>query len=283
MKLSLRKKITAIVLTAAMAVAMSPAAAMAAGTGTVRKAASDSAKVDDATMNYFLDLYDSATALLSIYYNQLPTDVRISLEYNRVQAYSVMNSSSLDEVNTASSNLRVALRVAESTLAGIPIDTNSAPEFIIGTNAGNVSRAMLTNWDIAGTIGAIYATNRGAAPTDVRRLVLGYFVDRIYIAALGRTSDQAGRDYWVNSIMSGERTANDVIITILQSQEFNNRNLSDEAYVTALYKVFFGRNPDTPGLNNWVGALRSGTSRMDLVRTFTTTTEWTNTCSYFGL
>lgn len=283
MKLSLRKKITAIVLTAAMAVAMSPAATMAAGTGTERKAASESARVDDATMNYFLDLYDSATALLSIYYNQLPTDVRISLEYNRVQAYSVMNSSSLDEVNTASSNLRVALRVAESTLAGIPIDTNSAPEFIIGTNAGNVSRAMLTNWDIAGTIGAIYATNRGAAPTDVRRLVLGYFVDRIYVAALGRTSDQAGRDYWVNSIMSGERTANDVIITILQSQEFNNRNLSDEAYVTALYKVFFGRNPDTPGLNNWVGVLRSGTSRMDLVRTFTTTTEWTNTCSYFGL
>ena len=274
MKLSLRKKITAIVLTAAMAVAMSPTTAMAA---------SESAKVDDATMNYFLDLYDSATALLSIYYDQLPTDVRISLEYNRVQAYSVMNSSSLDEVNTASSNLRVALRVAESTLAGIPVDTNSAPEFIIGTNAGNVSRAMLTNWDIAGTIGAIYATNRGATPTDVRRLVLGYFVDRIYIAALGRTSDQAGRDYWVNSIMSGERTANDVIITILQSQEFNNRNLSDEAYVTALYKVFFGRNPDTPGLNNWVGVLRSGTSRMDLVRTFTTTTEWTNTCSYFGL
>ena len=282
MKLSLKKKITAIVLTATMAVAMSPAAAMAAGTVSV-KAASDSAKVDDATMNYFLDLYDSATALLSIYYNQLPTDVRISLEYNRVQAYSVMNSSSLDEVNTASSNLRVALRVAESTLAGIPIDTNAAPEFIIGTNAGNVSSAMLTNWDIAGTIGAIYATNRGAAPTDVRRLVLGYFVDRIYVAALGRTSDQAGRDYWVNSIMSGERTANDVIITILQSQEFNNRNLSDEAYVTALYKVFFGRNPDTPGLNNWVGVLRSGTSRMDLVRTFTTTTEWTNTCSYFGL
>ena len=274
MKLSLRKKITAIVLTAAMAIAMSPAASMAA---------SEPARVDDATKNYFLDLYDSSSALLSIYYNQLPTDVRVCLEYARVQAYSVMDSTSLDEVSTASSNLRVALRVAESTLAGIPIDTNSAPEFIIGTNAGNVSRAMLTNWDIAGTIGTIYASNRGAAPTDVRRLVLGYFVDRIYIAALGRTSDQAGRDYWVNSIISGERTANDVIITILQSQEFNNRNLSDEAYVTALYKVFFGRNPDTPGLNNWVGVLRSGTSRMDLVRTFTTTTEWTNTCSYFGL
>ena len=283
MKPSFRKKITAIVLTAAMAIAMSPAATMAAGTGTISKTASESAKVDDATKNYFLDLYDSATALLSIYYNQLPTDVRVCLEYARDQAYAVMESTSLDEVSTASSNLRVALRVAESTLAGIPIDTNKAPDFILGTNAGNVSQAMLTNWDIAGTIGAIYATTRGQTPTIVRRQVLGYFVDRIYQAALGRTSDAAGRDYWVNSIMSGERTANDVIITILQSQEFNNRNLSDEAYVTALYKVFFGRNPDTPGLNNWVGVLRSGTSRTDLVRTFTTTTEWTNTCSYFGL
>lgn len=273
MKPSFRKKITAIVLTAAMAIAMSPAATMAAS-GDV---------VDDATRTYFLDLYDSSSALLSIYYDQLPTDVRTCLECARQDAYAVINTTSLDETNRASSNLRVALRVAESTLAGIPIDTNEAPEFVIGTNRGNVSRAMLTNWDIAGTIGAIYANNRGQSATVVRQQVLGYFVDRIYIAALGRTSDDAGRAYWVNSIMSGERTANDVILTILQSQEFNNRNLSDEAYVTALYTVFFGRNPDTPGLNNWVGVLRSGTSRADLVQTFATTPEWTNTCAYFGL
>ena len=273
MKLSLRKRITAIALTAAMAVAMSPAAALAAP-GDV---------VDEPTRTYFLDLYDSSTAFLSIYYDKLPEDVRVCLECARQDAYAVINTTSMDETNAASSELRVALRVAESTLAGIPVDTNVAPDFVIGTNRGNVTRPMMTSWDIAGTIGGIYADNRGQSTTIVRQQVLGYFVDRIYLAALGRTSDDAGRAYWVNSIMSGERSANDVIITILQSQEFMNRNLSDEAFVTAIYKVFFGRNPDTQGLNTWVTVLRAGTSRADLVEIFTTTAEWQNLCSYFGL
>lgn len=283
MKSAISRKVTAIVLTASMAVALFPAAALAAPKEDVRKADSGYAIVDDATRTYFLNLYDSSTALLSIYADKLPDDVRISLEYARQQAYAVIDTTSLDETNVASSNLRVALRVAESTLAGIPIDTNVAPDYIIGTNAGNVSRPMLTSWDIAGTIGTIYSTNRGQSTTIVRQLVLGYFVDRIYIAALGRSSDDAGRAYWVNSIMSGERTADDVIITILQSQEFNNRGLSDEAYVTALYKVFFARTPDTQGLNTWVTVLRAGTSRADLVEIFTTTAEWHNQLTYFGL
>ena len=182
MKFSLRKKITAIALTAAMAVAMSPAAALAAP-GDV---------VDEPTRTYFLDLYDSSTAFLSIYYDKLPEDVRVCLECARQDAYAVINTTSMDETNAASSELRVALRVAESTLAGIPIDTNVAPDFVIGTNRGNVTRPMMTSWDIAGTIGGIYADNRGQSTTIVRQQVLGYFVDRIYLAALGRTSDGIG-------------------------------------------------------------------------------------------
>lgn len=279
----LRTKIAAIVLTAAMAIAIVPATAFAAAPAPDPDTATGDSLVDPNTRQVLLDYYDSASAFLVIHQGELADDVRIYLETMRAHAYDVLMHGGYEGHNESIAEMRVALSVAQAYANGRQPDPNAEPEFVIGSEAYNRTHPLLVSQDMANSIAWTYATSRDLPAEMIQQRILGLFVDRIYTAALGRPSDEAGRTYWVNSIISGERTANDVIITILQSQEFVGINLSDQAYVTALYKVFFDRSPDTQGLNNWVGVLQSGTSREDLVRTFTTTQEWHNICSYYGL
>ena len=284
MKNLIKTKLTAIALTASMAAALIPAtAALASAPAPNPNQAIGESLADPATRQSLLDLYDSSTAFLVIHYGQLADDVRISLETNRAHAYQVLMYGGYEAHITCIGDLRCALAVAEASLRGTTPDAAAMPEYVLGSEAYNRTHPLLVSNDIANTVAAVYGNTRNLPPEMVRAELYGYFVDRIYSAALGRTSDQAGREYWVNSIISGERTADDVIITILQSQEFVGRDLSDEAFVTALYKVFFDRTPDSQGLANWVNALNSGVTRAQLVETFTTTQEWSNICAIYGL
>ena len=280
---SIKTAIPAIVLATALAVSFIPLTAMTSNAATVSKTATtQTVKVDDATRNYFINLYDSSTAFIGIHYNELPNDVRICLECARDNAYKLLASDDLAAVTQASSDLRVALRVAESTIAGIPIDTNSAPDFVIGTNGGNSANAMTISWATAGTIGTIYANNRNQTPTYVRTLVVNNFVERIYPVALGRTVDIPSRDQYTNALLNGTMTPEQVAATILGSDECNSKLSDNRAFVTACYRVLLDREPDAQGLNNWVNALNNGMTRAQLVQTFEAQTSWTNLCSYYG-
>jgi len=279
---SIKKAIPAIILAAALAVSVAPLAAMSSNAATLSTTATQASKVDDATREYFINCYDSSTAYLGIYYNQLPTDVRTCLECARDAAYPLLNSDDLAAVTQASSDLRIALRVAESTIAGIPVDTNAAPEFVLGTNGGNVSHAMTISWATAGKIGDIYSMCRNQTGVYARTLVVNNFVERLYPIALGRTADIASRDMYTNAILNGTMTPDQVAATILGSAECNNKLTDNKAFVTACYQAFFDRQPDTQGLNNWVNALNNGMTRAELVSTFEAQTSWTNLCAYYG-
>ncbi|MCR5199707.1 MAG: DUF4214 domain-containing protein [Saccharofermentans sp.] len=279
----IRKKIAAAIVVAAMSVAIIPSAALASAPAPDPGAAVAESLVDDATRKTLTDLYDSASALLAAHGDELAGDVRIYLETIRSQAYDVLMYGGYQGHAESTSNMRVALAIAEANLAGTTANTNAMPDFVIGSSAYNETHPLLVSANMANTIATIYATNRNLPPEMIRVQVLNSFVERIYSTALGRTADTAGRDYWVNGIISGELSADDYAISILNSAEFQGRNLSDEAYVTALYKTFFDRNPDTAGLNNWVTALQSGASRADIVSAFTQSAEWNNICSYYGL
>lgn len=283
MRRSLLTKLAAMAVTAAMAFAVLPAAALASAPAPDPNSAVGDSLVDPDTRQQLTDLYDSASALLAMHGNEMADDVRLYLEGTRSHAYQVLMYGGYEGHYGSIAEMRVSVAVAEANLAGTEPNTLVPPPLVIGTAGYNRTTPLLVSANMANTVATIYATTRNLPPEMVRDQIIGNFVERVYVAALGRNIDPAGRDYWVNSIVSGERTPDDVIITILQSQEFNGRNLSDEAYVTALYQVFFDRNPDTTGLNNWVAVLRAGTSRADLVQTFTTTQEWHNICTYYGL
>lgn len=44
----------------------------------------------------------------------------------------------------------------------------------------------------------------------------------------------------------------------IESPEFKNRNLDDEAYIRVLYKAFFNREADPAGLESWKRVLMKG-------------------------
>lgn len=109
------------------------------------------------------------------------------------------------------------------------------------------------------------------------------FVDRLYVNALNRSSDSQGRSYWINLLSSKTKTGTEVANGFFNSVEFTGRNLNNEQFVTTLYKVFFDRQPDESGLNNWVNALNNGASRAQVIAGFTSSSEWNDTCSEFGI
>lgn len=277
------KKIAATLLAAACVAAIYPAAGAGKVSASVRDSRIYRASATPEMKQALEDLYDSATALLAMHSDELSTDVRISLETVRGYAYNVMTKGDYNDYISMISDMRVSLAVAIADLNGTTANTNIYPEYVIGTAGYNRSHPLLISSAMATDLAQTYINNRNQLPATVRDQVLGLFVNRIYVAALGRNSEDAGRNYWINSIKSGERSADDVVITILQSAEFNSRNLSDEAYVTALYQIFFDRTPDSQGFTNWVNALKSGASRIDIARAFVVTPEWDNLCSYYGL
>lgn len=267
-------KVPAIVLSVALATAIVPITAMTSRADTV----------DDTTKTVMGYYYDDASALLSMHEDELPANMVAALEGARDNAFRTFDSDELSDWVAASSNLRVELEVAEAYLAGVPSDTNRAPDHIIGT-AGYYSVYGINGISNqnAGTIAALYSTNRNIPPEMIRTRVINHFVDDIYMDILNRGADQAGRDYLTGKILDGTYTAADAVNYLLNSGEFQARNLSNDAYITVLYNVYFDRTPDAQGLSNWVNALNNGASRQQIADTFAGTQGFAQLCAYYGI
>jgi len=109
------------------------------------------------------------------------------------------------------------------------------------------------------------------------------FVERLYSVALNRASDPAGKADWVSRIKSGKLSGADAARGFFLSQEFINSNLSDDEFLTRLYRTFFDREPDAGGFNNWKNTLAGGASRESVLNGFINSTEWANLCLTFGI
>ena len=115
---------------------------------------------------------------------------------------------------------------------------------------------------------------------EIVRIVVSNFVDRLYLEALNRPYDSAGREDWINQLMNGG-SASGVARGFLTSAEFIGRSLSNEQFVTVLYKVYFDREPDATGFTNWVNALNNGTSRVQVMAEFAKSEEWAAFCARY--
>ena len=109
------------------------------------------------------------------------------------------------------------------------------------------------------------------------------FVQRFYQEILLRTADEAGLNDWTNRLASGTSSGSDIARGFIFSTEFTNRNTDNTTYVTILYKAFFGRAPDTAGLNGWLNALSTGTNRASVLDGFLYSTEFSNLASAYGI
>jgi hypothetical protein len=91
-----------------------------------------------------------------------------------------------------------------------------------------------------------------------------------YCLLLSRSPDGQGLRDWSASLERGGRIE-DILISIMQSDEFRDKHelaqKSNSDYVTLVYKLLLGREPDGQGRSDYVSQLDSGKlSRADLAR-----------------
>ena len=109
------------------------------------------------------------------------------------------------------------------------------------------------------------------------------FVERCYTVTLGRGSDPDGFADWKSQLTNGKAVGVHVAYGFLFSQEYTKKNKSNEDYVTDLYMLFMGREPDEAGFNDWVGQLEAGKSRTEVFAGFANSVEFFNICDEYGI
>ncbi len=109
------------------------------------------------------------------------------------------------------------------------------------------------------------------------------FVTRFYEQCLNRPPDQGGLEEWVSRLLNGSKTGADVAEGFVFSDEFLKQNHGNEAYLTILYRAFFNREPDSSGYGIWLGKLKSGTSRKQVLDGFLKSQEFAQICASYGI
>ena len=109
------------------------------------------------------------------------------------------------------------------------------------------------------------------------------FVTRFYQKCLDRVPDVQELEGWLNALENGSLAGADVANSFIFSEEFINRNTSNEEFVIILYRAFFDREPDTGGYNSLVNYLYRGASRKAILNGFINSQEFENLCESYGI
>lgn len=115
------------------------------------------------------------------------------------------------------------------------------------------------------------------------------FVSRIYFEVLGREADEYGLTDWTAKLIFKESDGASVAKGFVLSDEFEQRQMTDEEFVLIMYLAFFGRNPfdvtnyDENGYNNWLDYLKEGYTREYVLAGFVNSDEFKNLCAEYGI
>ena len=116
-----------------------------------------------------------------------------------------------------------------------------------------------------------------AVPVDLRIASVDNFVGHMYLECLGREASQAEIDFWADKLMNGDITATSVAAQMLTSDEFGNRNISDEEFVAILTNVFGDGISEQTAL----AALTSGKTRSGVINQFAGSEQWAAKCAFY--
>ena len=109
------------------------------------------------------------------------------------------------------------------------------------------------------------------------------FVYRLYNVALIRDAEDAGLADWMNRLDTKKESAAEVARGFFFSDEFLDRNYTNEQYVEFLYRTMFGRDSDEGGKAYWLKCLENGASREYIYHGFAESQEFTGLCEDFGV
>ena len=105
----------------------------------------------------------------------------------------------------------------------------------------------------------------------------------MYSICLGREADATGLADWTGKLWNHTASGSGTAYGFIFSNEFINKNHSNEDYVEYLYQAFMGRGSDAVGKADWVGKLNSGWSRYDVFNGFVGSQEFMGICNSYGI
>lgn len=109
------------------------------------------------------------------------------------------------------------------------------------------------------------------------------FVARLYKNCLGRNFDNDGMTHWINALTSGSIGGKDAALGFFTSPEMVKQSLSDREFVTVAYRTMLDREPDNGGMTSWLGAIKNGSTRQQIVESFAESKEFDNICKQAGI
>jgi len=109
------------------------------------------------------------------------------------------------------------------------------------------------------------------------------FVSRLYTVILGREADADGLESWVSQLSDGTKTGVDVTEGFLLSEEFLEKELSEEEFVQTLYRAFFDREADTDGLAGWLARFEQGYGKKYVIKQFAGSDEFEELCESYNI
>ncbi len=142
-----------------------------------------------------------------------------------------------------------------------------------------------TGWDktVASKMPAKDVTYKATWRKLTKKEQVTAFVERFYTIILERPAEADGLADWTNRLIGKTATGADVAAGFINSGEFQKKKMTDEEYVTKLYRAFFDREPDKDGYNSWLRELKNGKTRDDVLRGFINSPEFNNLCKKYGI
>jgi len=104
-------------------------------------------------------------------------------------------------------------------------------------------------------------------------------VVRLYWAYFKRRPDLGGLDYWVKKYQSGTMSLQRISLSFANSSEFKTKygNTTSTQFVTLVYQNVLEREPEAGGLAYWAKKIDAGTSRGQVMTSFSESSEGVRT------
>ena len=120
-------------------------------------------------------------------------------------------------------------------------------------------------------------------PTNQSVSQIDAFVTRFYQQCLQREPDGVGLGYWSYHLINRTKTGADVANGFVFSQEFINKGVTNDEYLSILYEAFFNRDPDQAGWDVWLAELNAGKDRGEVLDGFLYSAEFGQLCEKYGI
>ena len=178
------------------------------------------------------------------------------------------------------------VEILYNSMMGRTSDVSGKNGWVSQLANGNMSRSEVTKCFVESTefsgICADYGIVRGTYDASIAPIEK--FVERLYKLCLERNADQAGLYGWVGNLKNGNMNGAQMANSFFFSDEFINKNVSNEKYVELLYNTLMGRHADADGKAGWVSQLQGGhMDRRAVMKAFIESAEFTDICANYNI